>query len=204
MLCCAGTAALQSRYPSGCTVSSHIVPFHVIQVTAKSDILICFQIDGILLPSVLPGMYAMPWEINTGHILVGFQAASNRSSAVFMVLQKPTSGVQFPFASTSSKWCMLALDLPAACSLFGSSPYQYVRSLQICATINIRGIFTSDIKFSLEVRLCRGIFTSDNKCSLEVRRIKCSLEVRRIKCSLEVRRIKCSLEVRRESSAPWR
>ena len=68
------------------------------------------------------------------------------------MLQRKTGGVQLPFPEPSHRWRVLCVDLLAALAPFTSSPFHSLRSVQLCAWLTVRSLFTSDQKFSLQVR----------------------------------------------------
>lgn len=77
--------------------------------------------------------------------------------------QRTSAGLQVPFTPEFKGWTLLALDL-AAClrhpsnsgtkekrgGLTREEAFQSLRSIQVCANLSLRGIFTSDIRYSLD------------------------------------------------------
>jgi hypothetical protein len=51
----------------------------------------------------------------------------------------------------SRRWTLLCLDLAAAARGAGARGFAALRSMQLCSTMSVRGVFTSDIRFSLKV-----------------------------------------------------
>lgn len=45
----------------------------------------------------------------------------------------------------------MAIDLPGALASFSSSPFQSLKSVQLCSWITVRSMFTSDHKYTLDV-----------------------------------------------------
>lgn len=69
----------------------------------------------------------------------------------------------------SCRWLLLCIDLAAAAAGAGGAAFASLRSVQLCSRMAVRGVFTSDIKFGLNVRarqLCssarcaHGLFVS--------------------------------------------
>ena len=46
---------------------------------------------------------------------------------------------------------LLGLDLPSLLAAAGRTGFQEVRGLQLCATLSVRTVFTSDLAYSKEV-----------------------------------------------------
>lgn len=61
-----------------------------------------------------------------------------------------TRGIELPYPDPTFKWCILALDLATATSTFSSSPFHCLKAVHLCSWLNVRGVYTSDLKFSLE------------------------------------------------------
>jgi hypothetical protein len=71
--------------------------------------------------------------------------------------------VQFTLKDPPACWLLLSVDLAAAVAAAGSSssgggnsstqpsPYSHLKGLQLCSTLKVRGVFTSDIRFGLQV-----------------------------------------------------
>jgi hypothetical protein len=70
--------------------------------------------------------------------------------------------VQFTLKDPPACWMLLSVDLAAAVAAAGSSanvgsssaqpsPYNHLQGLQLCSTLTVRGVFTSDIRFGLQV-----------------------------------------------------
>lgn len=53
----------------------------------------------------------------------------------------------------SGKWSILAIDMREALAA-QQHTYSSLKSVQFCANQSVRGVFTSDLKFSLQV--CTG------------------------------------------------
>jgi hypothetical protein len=71
--------------------------------------------------------------------------------------------VQVTLKDPPACWLLLAVDLAAAVATAGSggsgggssssqpSAYSHLKGLQLCSTLTVRGVFTSDIRFGLQV-----------------------------------------------------
>lgn len=51
----------------------------------------------------------------------------------------------------SRRWMLLCLDLHAAAAGAGGALFASLRSVQLCSCMSVRGVFTSDVKFSIKV-----------------------------------------------------
>ena len=78
------------------------------------------------------------------------QPLSHKVSAC--ALQKRSYGIQLPFPKSSHRWCVVGVDLSACLRRFTSSPLHSLRSVQMCSWLTVRSLYTSDLKFTLEVR----------------------------------------------------
>lgn len=58
--------------------------------------------------------------------------------------------MQLAHTAASGAWTLLCIDLAAALAA-RSHGYRCMKSLQLCATLSVRGAFTSDIVYSLKV-----------------------------------------------------
>ena len=65
--------------------------------------------------------------------------------------QRKSHGIQIPFPKSSHRWCVMAVDLLGALKQFSLSPFQCLKSVQLCSWITVRGAYTSDFKFNLQV-----------------------------------------------------
>lgn len=66
-------------------------------------------------------------------------------------LQVKSGLISFPLLEPPSGWALLALDLEAVAAAAGGSAFKCLRSVQLCGTVTVRGVLTSDIKFSANV-----------------------------------------------------
>eukprot|EP00200_Dunaliella_tertiolecta_P010081 CAMPEP_0202389192 /NCGR_PEP_ID=MMETSP1127-20130417/81538_1 /ASSEMBLY_ACC=CAM_ASM_000462 /TAXON_ID=3047 /ORGANISM="Dunaliella tertiolecta, Strain CCMP1320" /LENGTH=212 /DNA_ID=CAMNT_0048990859 /DNA_START=148 /DNA_END=782 /DNA_ORIENTATION=+ len=64
--------------------------------------------------------------------------------------KRKSGGIQIPYPHASHRWCIMAVDLAGVLTGFSSSPFQSLRSVQLCAWLTVRSMFTSDTKFSLQ------------------------------------------------------
>ncbi|GLI66011.1 hypothetical protein VaNZ11_009714 [Volvox africanus] len=64
--------------------------------------------------------------------------------------KRKSSGVQLAFPHASHRWCVLAVDMCAALRGLTSSPFAFIKSIQMCSWLTVRTMFTSDYKFTLE------------------------------------------------------
>ncbi|KAK9866441.1 hypothetical protein WJX84_003773 [Apatococcus fuscideae] len=58
--------------------------------------------------------------------------------------------IQVAFAPNERGWMLLGLDLPSLLAAAGRTGFQEVRGLQLCATLSVRTVFTSDLAYSKE------------------------------------------------------
>jgi hypothetical protein len=71
---------------------------------------------------------------------------------VFVHHRQVKSGlISFPLLEPPPSWVLLALDLEAVAAAAGGSAFKCLRSVQLCGTVTVRGVLTSDIKFSAKV-----------------------------------------------------
>jgi hypothetical protein len=66
-------------------------------------------------------------------------------------LQVKSGLISFPLLEPPPGWGLLALDLEAVAAAAGGSAFKCLRSVQLCGTVTVRGVLTSDIKFSAKV-----------------------------------------------------
>jgi hypothetical protein len=67
-------------------------------------------------------------------------------------MQRAHGKLPLALPSPSRRWTLLCVDLAAAARTAGGAPFAALRSLQLCSTMSVRGAFSSDIRFGLEVR----------------------------------------------------
>jgi hypothetical protein len=78
------------------------------------------------------------------------------------IMQRKAGCMQYTLKDPPSCWMLLSVDLAAAvaaaaaCSSSSSntqpsSLYSHLKGLQLCSTLTVRGAFTSDIRFGLQV-----------------------------------------------------
>ncbi|PNH08695.1 WD repeat domain-containing protein [Tetrabaena socialis] len=65
-------------------------------------------------------------------------------------VKRKSNGVQLPFPRPSHRWCVAAIDMLAALRSFTSSPFAYIKSIQMCSWLTVRTMFSSDYKFTLQ------------------------------------------------------
>ncbi len=70
-------------------------------------------------------------------------------AALCCFAQKKATAVQLP-VQPSGRWGILAIDMREALAA-QQHTYASLRSVQFCANQSVRGVFTSDLKFSLQV-----------------------------------------------------
>ena len=66
-------------------------------------------------------------------------------------LQLKQGSIQVAYAPSERGWLLLAMDLPSLLAAAGRTGFQEVRGLQLCATLSVRTVFTSDLAYSREV-----------------------------------------------------
>lgn len=66
--------------------------------------------------------------------------------------QIDSRGIRVPFPHTSHRWSVIALDARSLLARFTASPFHSLRSMQLCSWVTVRSVYTSDMKFSLQVR----------------------------------------------------
>lgn len=64
--------------------------------------------------------------------------------------QRKGSSVHLPFNNPPAKWCCLAVDVPETLRSVTSSQFCCVKSVQVCASVSVRGVYTSDQKYSVQ------------------------------------------------------
>lgn len=77
--------------------------------------------------------------------------------------------MQLSLPDPPAGWTLLSLDLQAAVAAAGgpggvSSPYKSLKSIQLCSTMTVRGAFSSDVKFGLQVRTAVCVCVQVNVC----------------------------------------
>lgn len=89
-------------------------------------------------------------------------------------LQRKSNGVQIPYPRASHRWSYVAVDLAAALRQLTTSPLIATKSIQYCSWLTVRGAYTSDFNFRLEVRGGRRcVCVEGGMWYMEVRGVPC-------------------------------
>jgi len=61
--------------------------------------------------------------------------------------------VQLSLPDPPAGWALLCLDLQSSVAAGGAgvSPFKALKTIQLCSTITVRGAFSSDVRFGLQV-----------------------------------------------------
>lgn len=65
-------------------------------------------------------------------------------------MQRNARSIQITINATH-KWSVWAIDMSAVIREKHASPFHSLKGVQMCSSMMVRGIYTSDIKYSLEV-----------------------------------------------------
>ncbi|MEW5300015.1 MAG: hypothetical protein WDW36_002979 [Sanguina aurantia] len=65
-------------------------------------------------------------------------------------LKRRSNGVHIPFPHPSHRWCVMAVDMAVALRAVTASPLLKLKAVQLCSTLTLRSVYTSDSKFQLQ------------------------------------------------------
>ena len=66
-------------------------------------------------------------------------------------MQSSQRNIQIPYIPSNDSWTMLALDVAALLAPVTSALFEEVKTLQFCASLVVRGAFTADNSYTLQV-----------------------------------------------------
>lgn len=65
--------------------------------------------------------------------------------------QRKNGTLSLTVPGASNRWTLLCVDMAAAARAASGCAFTALRGIQICSTMSMRGVFTSDIKFTIKV-----------------------------------------------------
>eukprot|EP00041_Stephanoeca_diplocostata_P033073 m.1082433 g.1082433 ORF g.1082433 m.1082433 type:complete len:1886 (-) comp24266_c0_seq4:397-6054(-) len=87
--------------------------------------------------------FVMHFDIGTASGIAVRVSISN----MYKEFKATATWLQFPILELTTKWTFLHLDLGTIVSLYTTREFQYIKWMQFCANVYVRGAYTSDLIF---------------------------------------------------------